>query len=181
MAFPLSERRILWYTVRRERDAHGNKNFSHSKTAHGNRHDPGQHLYASAPVHAAPAGREHLPAAVQHGGYLGGGELCKQRGFLRRGLRRTHYLYPYRLFHGPEQRRRGDHGPVFRRRQARKRSKDRSHRHSHDADPGRAVYRHRDRIYPHHAGLYADPGRSPARGRQLPDHLFCRGLRPDAV
>lgn len=34
---------------------------------------------------------------------------------------------------------------------------------------------------PHHAGLYADPGRSPARGHQLPDHLFCRSLRPDAV
>ena len=80
----------------------------------GRGHDPGQHHPPPGGVCPAAAGRQRVSAAVQHGGHLGGGQFCVQRGVLRRGHRGAHHQHAHWLFHGPVQRCRRGHQSVLR-------------------------------------------------------------------
>ena len=72
--------------------------------------------YAIGPFMSAVLVGQSFSAALQHGGYLGGGQLRQQRGLFRRGHRHPYYQHAYRLFPGIVQRRRRGHQPVLRRR-----------------------------------------------------------------
>ena len=144
----------------------------------GRGHDPGQHHPPPDPVRPAAAGRKRVPAALQHGGHLGGGQLCVQRGLFRRGHRGAHHQYAHRLLYGPVQRRGGGHQPILRGPPARKGPGYRPH--GHGADPGavRGVHGPGPGPDPGHAGPDEHPGGGAAGIYSVSVHLFLRHHGP---
>ena len=76
---------------------------------------PARHIILFCP---AAVGGELSPAALQHGGQLGGGPVRGRRGPGGRGHRLSGDFHVHVAVHGPCQRRHSGHRPVLRRRGA---------------------------------------------------------------
>ena len=141
-------------------------------------YDRRQYHRPSDSLCAAAAGGQHLSAAIQHGGYMGGGQFRLQRGLLRRRHSGPHRQYAHRLLSGLFQRRRRGHQPVLRRTTHGEGPRRRPHGAGADGDPVCSIHGAGHRLYAPDAAFDEHPCRGVSGVLRLSDHLFRRHQRP---